>query len=103
MRARLHSFPAPPGSLDCARSGAGLRPRNTGMIVFGCAITEPSIYVRCAQPGIERASEQDSEVVAIPSAGLDNPDGDFREHGLTGSIFRNYNLILDQVADRENM
>jgi hypothetical protein len=73
------------------------------MITFGCAITEPSIYLRCAKPGIERAAEDDSEIVTIPSAGLDNPDGTFREQGLTGSIFRNYNLILDQVADREGV
>jgi hypothetical protein len=47
--------------------------------------------------------EEDSEVVTIPSAGLDNPDGTYREQGLTGSIFRNYNLILDRVRDRDDM
>jgi hypothetical protein len=73
------------------------------MIIFGCAITEPSIYLRCAKPGIERAAEAGSEIVTIPSAGLDNPDGTFREQGLVGSIFRNYNLILDRVADRDDL
>jgi hypothetical protein len=73
------------------------------MIIFGCAITEPSLYLRCAKPGIDRAAEEDSEVIALPSAGLDNTDGTFREQGLTGSIFRNYNLILDRVAERDDL
>jgi hypothetical protein len=73
------------------------------MIVFGCAITDSELWVRCAKPGIDRCKEEDSLVVAIPSTGLDNPDGTFRDHELTGSIFRNYNLILDQVADRDDL
>jgi|1186.fasta_scaffold08024_2 hypothetical protein len=73
------------------------------MIAFGCAITDSALYERCAKVGIDRAAEPDSAVVAIPSAGLDNPDGTFREHGLTGSIFRNYNVILDRVAERDDL
>jgi hypothetical protein len=73
------------------------------MIIFASAITDPALYLRCAKPGIDRAAEQDSDVVALPSAGLDNPDGTYREQGLTGSIFRNYNLILDRVRDRDDL
>ena len=73
------------------------------MIVFGCAITDGSLWVRYAKPGIERVAEGDSLVVDIPSTGLDNPDHSFREQGLAGSIFRNYNVIMDRVADREDL
>ena len=73
------------------------------MIAFGCAITDDEIYKRCARRGIELAREPDSEVVAIASAGLNNPAGTFRDQKLTGSIFRNYNLIIDRVADREDL
>jgi hypothetical protein len=73
------------------------------MIAFGCAITDDQIYRRCAKRGIELAAEPDSEVVAIASAGLNNPAGTFRDQKLTGSIFRNYNLIIDRVADREGL
>lgn len=58
------------------------------MFVFGCAITDPEIYARCAERGIRRAAEPDSEVIALRSA---------------GSIFRNYNLLCDQAAERENL
>jgi hypothetical protein len=73
------------------------------MITFGCAITDGSLFERYAKPGIERAAERDSLVVDIPSAGLDNPVNTFRDSGLTGSIFRNYNLIMDRVADRDDL
>ena len=53
------------------------------MIVFACAITEPEAYQRFAEPGIRLAAEPDSKVIRYAS---------------TGSVFRNYNLILDQVA-----
>jgi hypothetical protein len=58
------------------------------MIAFGCAITDNEIYRRCAEPGIRRAAEPDSLILANSSA---------------GSLFRNYNLILDQVRDREDL
>jgi Glycosyltransferase like family len=58
------------------------------MIVFGCAITDPPDFERFAEPGIRLASEPDSEVLAMGSA---------------GSIFRNYNLLLDRVRDREDL
>src|SRR5919109_4944840 len=58
------------------------------MIVFASSITDPGVYRACAEPGIRRAAEPDSEVLANASA---------------GSIFRSYNLILDMVAGRDDL
>ena len=58
------------------------------MIVFGTAVTDPETYDRCAAPGIERAAEPDSVVLA---------------HQTAGSLFRNYNLLLDMAAEHEDM
>jgi hypothetical protein len=58
------------------------------MIVFGSAITDPEVYERCAKPGIRVASEPDSAVLAYES---------------TGSLFRNYNLVLDRAAEFDDL
>jgi hypothetical protein len=58
------------------------------MIVFATSVTDPETYRRCAEPGIRRAAEPDSEV--LPQA-------------AAGSIFRSYNLILDSVAERDDL
>jgi len=58
------------------------------MIVFASSITDPEIYGRCAEPGIQLAAEPGSEVIANAAA---------------GSLFRSYNLILDSVADRDDL
>jgi hypothetical protein len=58
------------------------------VIVFGTAVTDPETYDRCAAPGIERAAEPDSVVLA---------------HQTAGSLFRNYNLLLDMAAEHEDM
>jgi hypothetical protein len=58
------------------------------MIVFASSITDPDVYAQCAEPGIRLAAEPDSEVLANAAA---------------GSLFRSYNLILDMVADREDL
>jgi glycosyl transferase family 2 len=58
------------------------------MIFFGTALTAPQIYDRCAAPGIRRAAEPDSKVVAHQSA---------------GSLCRNYNLLLDQAGALEDL
>ena len=59
------------------------------MIVFASSITEPDTYRRCAEPGITRcAAEPDSEVMPTSAA---------------GSLFRSYNLILDRVAERDDL
>jgi Glycosyltransferase like family len=58
------------------------------VIVFASSITDPAMYAKAAEPGIRRAAEPDSEVLPTAAA---------------GSIFRSYNLILDTVADREDL
>jgi hypothetical protein len=58
------------------------------VITFGCPITKQEIWERCARPGIELAREPDSLVIAQAS---------------NGSIFRNYNLLMDRVADRDDL
>jgi hypothetical protein len=58
------------------------------VIVFASSITDPDTYRRCAEPGIRLAAEPDSEVIANAAA---------------GSIFRTYNLVMDSVADRDEL
>jgi len=58
------------------------------VIVFASSITDPGVYKSCGQPGIRLAAEPDSEVLA---------------HAAAGSIFRSYNLIMDMVAEREDL
>ena len=58
------------------------------MIVFGSAITDPEAYRRYAERGIKLVKEPTSEVIANAPA---------------GTLFRTYNLILDMVADRDDL
>jgi GT2 family glycosyltransferase len=58
------------------------------MIVFGVAVTRSEDYERWAGVGIERVREPDSEVYANSSP---------------GSIFRAYNLLLDEAAAHEDL
>ena len=58
------------------------------MIVFASSITEPETYKRCAEPGIRLAAEPDSDVMPRAAA---------------GSLFRSYNLLLDTVAQRDDL
>ena len=53
------------------------------MIAFGSSVTAPHAYERCARRGFHLAREPDSKLIAQPAA---------------GSIYRSYNLILDQAA-----
>jgi hypothetical protein len=53
------------------------------MIVFGSAVTDPEAYRRYAEPGLKRVVEPDSTVIANASS---------------GSLFRAYNLILEQAS-----
>ena len=53
------------------------------MIAFGTAVTDAEAYERYAVPGIERAAEPDSLVL---------------KHATAGSVFRNYNILLDEAA-----
>jgi hypothetical protein len=58
------------------------------VIIFGTAVTNPETYDRCAVPGIQRAAEPDSVVLA---------------HQTAGSLFRNYNLLLDMAAEHDGL
>lgn len=58
------------------------------MIAFGCAITDERIFKDCARPGIELASEPDTQLIVKGSA---------------GSVFRSYNLLLNLAAQREGL
>jgi hypothetical protein len=60
------------------------------MIVFASAITDIDVYERCAAAGIRRLQESDPQVEAIAFASV-------------GSIFRNYNLILEQASKRDDI
>ncbi|HEY1236939.1 MAG TPA: glycosyltransferase [Solirubrobacterales bacterium] len=62
------------------------------MIAFGCPITDHAQYEAYAERGIKRVAERDSEILALGSAGL----GD-------ASIFRNYNLLIEEAAKFENL
>ena len=62
------------------------------MIAFGCAITDHELYHRCAEPGIKLVAESDSKIIPIGSSGLG-----------TASIFRNYNLLLDEAAKLDDL
>ena len=55
------------------------------MIAFGCAITDEEKYLEMALPGIELVAEPDTQILAYVSV---------------GSIFRNYNLLLEQAKKR---
>jgi hypothetical protein len=58
------------------------------MIAFGSSVTEPGVYSKCAEVGIRRAAEADSEVRAMPSI---------------GSIFRSYNALLDEFSGHDDL
>jgi hypothetical protein len=58
------------------------------MIVFASSITDPVVYEQAAERGIRLAAEPDSEVMP---------------HAAAGSLFRSYNLILDTVAERDDL
>ena len=58
------------------------------MILFGTAVTDSVTYDRCARKGIDRVREADS--VVLP-------------HQSMGTLFKNYNLILDLAAEHEDL
>ena len=58
------------------------------MIAFGCSITVPEVYARCAEAGLRRVAEPDSEIIANAAA---------------GSLFRSYNLIMDAAAAHDDL
>ncbi len=58
------------------------------MIVFGSAVTSPQTFQRYAERGIRTIAEPDARVLARPAE---------------GSIFRNYNAIMDEVATLDGL
>src|SRR5205807_2503355 len=58
------------------------------MIVFGCSITSPEVYARCAERGLRLVAEPSSEVMANAAA---------------GSLFRSYNLIMETAAAHDDL
>lgn len=58
------------------------------MIAFGSPITRPDDYQRCAEPGIRRAQEPDSVILARPSL---------------GTIFESYNGLMEQAAGLDDL
>jgi GT2 family glycosyltransferase len=58
------------------------------VIAFASSIIMPDVYERCARPGIERARESDSIVMA---------------HAAAGSVARSVNLMLDRAAALEGL
>ena len=58
------------------------------MIAFGCAITDSDKYEAIAGPAIKRSAEADSKILA---------------HQGTGSLFVNYNLLLDMASELDDL
>lgn len=58
------------------------------VIVFGTSMTDPEAYRRWARPGIRRAAEPDSVILALAAV---------------GSICRSYNLVLDTAKRIEGL
>jgi Glycosyltransferase like family len=58
------------------------------MIAFGVAVTDPDLYEQYAERGIDLVREPDTAV--YPMVG-------------SGSLFRNYNLILELAAQHEDL
>jgi Glycosyltransferase like family len=58
------------------------------MIIFGTAVTDSEAYELYALPGIRRAAEPDSVVIA---------------HHTAGSVFHNYNVLLDKAAEHADL
>jgi hypothetical protein len=58
------------------------------MIAFGCAVTRPEVYERCALRGFQLAREPDTEIIAMPA---------------TGTIFHSYNSLMDEARGRAGL
>ena len=58
------------------------------MIAFGSAVTKPDVYARCAEPGIRRSVEADSQVNALRAK---------------GSIFASYNTLIDWARSLDGL
>lgn len=58
------------------------------MFAFGLSITKDNVYRRRALPGIQRIAE---------------PDTVLMDFGSVGSIFRSYNVVLEQASKRDDL
>jgi hypothetical protein len=58
------------------------------MIAFGSSITKPDVYAQCAELGISRGAEPDSEIYPMPAV---------------GSIFESYNAVLEHFGPRSDL
>jgi Glycosyltransferase like family len=58
------------------------------MIVFGSSVTKPQVYRDCAERGIKLAGEPDTLVMPRTAE---------------GSIFRNYNALMDEAAELDGL
>jgi hypothetical protein len=58
------------------------------MIAFATAMIDPEAYRRYARPGIERAAEPDSEIIALAAL---------------GSICRSLNVVVDRAARLDDL
>lgn len=58
------------------------------MVAIGSAITSPEKYEKYAEPGIRSVSEPDTRVMSFASA---------------GSLFRSYNIILDEAKKLDDL
>lgn len=58
------------------------------MIALGCSVTDPQVYEKCAEPGFRLVAEPDTKVLA---------------HGSTGSVFRSYNMLMDQAKQLDDL
>ena len=58
------------------------------MILYGCAVTDGDAFARCAEAGVRPLLSADGELLAQPSV---------------GSVARNYNLLCDRAAERDDL
>lgn len=71
-----------------AGAAAGTNGARGPLIAFGSAVTDDDIYRQCGQKGIDLVREPDSQVFA---------------NVASGTLFRNYNLLLDLAAKCEDL
>jgi len=60
------------------------------VIVYACVVHDADKYERCAEPGLLRVTDSD-------------PDAELLAQVSAGSIFHNYNLILDRVGGDDRL
>jgi hypothetical protein len=58
------------------------------VIAFASAITKPDVYASCAEPGIRRAAEADSAILARPAK---------------GTIAESYNALIEEAAGLDDL